>query len=364
MNPSLAELRKILRQTAAHWRVTEMAARRETPAGVVIYGAGAAGQLAYQSLTRMGVKPVAFADSDPGKWGKQRCGLNILPPEAIPREAIVCLEARGWEDAIYRELHARGHRRFATTYLWQYLNPETSAAYIAANLDACCATLDLLADDESRERYLRMLWYRLTLDPGVIRLTTDYQTYFHPGVHPADGEVVIDGGAYLGDTIQHWRLGRKIRLARVYAFEPDPPAYRQMAASLADWHWVTPVNLGLFDREGTVRFAGSHPGSSAIDPAGNDTVAVTALDAYVAAQAIETIDLIKLDVEGAEAAALAGARASITRFAPKLIVCLYHRTEHFVEIPRLVHALNRKYRMYVGQHQRNLTDTVLYAAAT
>ena len=58
----------------------------------------------------------------------------------------------------------------------------------------------------------------------------------------------------------------------------------------------------------------------AADAGSGPRVGVTTLDAYVTAHAIERLDLIKMDVEGAEVRALAGARASLARLRPVLMI--------------------------------------------
>ena len=81
-----------------------------------------------------------------------------------------------------------------------------------------------------------------------------------------------------------------------------------------------------------------------------------------AAQTGVRLGLIKLDVEGAEAAALRGAARVIREHRPKLQVCLYHKALDCVELPLQVMDLaGEGYRFFVGHHGSAETDTVLYA---
>ena len=50
----------------------------------------------------------------------------------------------------------------------------------------------------------------------------------------------------------------------------------------------------------------------------------------------ERIDLIKMDLEGAEAAALRGAEQTIKAFRPRMLIAAYHRTEDLIKIPQQV----------------------------
>ena len=73
------------------------------------------------------------------------------------------------------------------------------------------------------------------------------------------------------------------------------------------------------------------------------------------------VDFIKLDVEGAEIAALRGGAELILRSRPILAVSLYHRPEDVWEIPELLMDMCTHYRFYLRQHLFNSFESVLYA---
>lgn len=70
---------------------------------------------------------------------------------------------------------------------------------------------------------------------------------------------------------------------------------------------------------------------------------------------------IKMDIEGAEQNALAGAEKTIRRNRPKLAICIYHSDEDMLDIPERVLALNMGYKLYVRHHFGTICETVLYA---
>lgn len=73
-----------MRESVSNWlqRRTAKAAGSEP---VLIYGAGVAGSQLAQAL-RLGsqLRPVAFVDDEPSKWGLRVSGLPVHPPHAIP----------------------------------------------------------------------------------------------------------------------------------------------------------------------------------------------------------------------------------------------------------------------------------------
>ena len=69
-------------------------------------------------------------------------------------------------------------------------------------------------------------------------------------------------------------------------------------------------------------------------------------------------DLIKMDVEGAEPDLLLGAKNTIRRYRPKLMISAYHQADHLFEIPELIRAMVPDYKLYVRNHSwANLTDS-------
>jgi hypothetical protein len=73
------------------------------------------------------------------------------------------------------------------------------------------------------------------------------------------------------------------------------------------------------------------------------------------------INFIKLDVEGAEAKVLKGARSIIERNRPTLALSLYHNPQDIWELPELLFQMCFEYNLFIRQHFFNSFDCVLYA---
>ena len=53
-----------------------------------------------------------------------------------------------------------------------------------------------------------------------------------------------------------------------------------------------------------------------------------------------------MDIEGAERNAVLGAKETLRRFKPRMALCVYHRPEDLVAIPRTVLDLAPGYHVY------------------
>jgi FkbM family methyltransferase len=146
------------------------------------------------------------------------------------------------------------------------------------------------------------------------------------------GAVVIDGGANAGLmslACSAW-VGPQ---GRVLAFEPSSREYMRLVEHLRRNRVanVTARRSALGATEGRdvlhvadaqysgLNTLGSRFGYDGIVTAGHETVDVTTIDAMVGAEALSRVDLIKLDVEGAEHDVLEGSRDTIGRFRPAMV---------------------------------------------
>jgi FkbM family methyltransferase len=156
---------------------------------------------------------------------------------------------------------------------------------------------------------------------------------------PQDG-VFVDVGANTGyfSVLAALRVGRR---GRVFAFEPNPDIRVQLerhihANGVADRVTVSEVALADRDEDGVRLFLSCWPenhGLSSLTPAAETMalggfradstipVAVRKFDTWVRDRALERIDLMKIDVEGAETHVLAGMAGVFERVRPVRIIC-------------------------------------------
>lgn len=128
------------------------------------------------------------------------------------------------------------------------------------------------------------------------------------------GDVAVDVGANLGI----WSLlaARRARAARIHAFEPSPAMADRLArhARINDAPAIIVRSAAVGAENGSMAFFEAHgrnTGASALVRRRADDVEVrvpvVTLDAYVERERIDRVDLLKVDVEGAEALVVRGA---------------------------------------------------------
>lgn len=289
--------------------------------------------------------------------------LNALPKE----DTLVCIA----EEQNVGIITALAEKRFTNYIDFNFLhNPAMfDPALIYNNIPAITEAWAMLADDESRETFVSVLEYRLTADPLRLRVAP-WPQYFHPVVQPRKKDVIIDGGAFCGDTALDFarHVGRD---CLIFSFEPGRENYQTMVSMISKeglGDVVLPVKAGLWSEQTMVPFDDSLNDGSYISNQGGSQIKVIDLDLF--AQRVKvTPTLIKLDVEMAEARVLQGAEQLIKKHLPRLQVCVYHLPTDLWEIPLMIKRLSGDYRIYLGHHwlkheqNWNFCETVAYATA-
>ena len=207
----------------------------------------------------------------------------------------------------------------------------------------------LFEDDGSRDLYWETLAYRLTGEAAYLRRTEPFPDSVASCL-PRETSRVIDGGAFTGDTARVF-LDAFPDVRRIVCAEPDARTFRRLADFAATDERVTALNVSLGASVGTDVFSSSASRASA-------TVAQNRRQKSVEARRV-TVDmltgrggsptepefgaaagdgrlLLKLDVEGAEQAALEGARRTIAEERPALALALYHRTADIFALPLML----------------------------
>lgn len=243
-----------------------------------------------------------------------------------------------------------------------------SKAFFEKNATRVQKIADALADDESKECFLKIVRFRQTQNKIDRPKFSLHDQYFPKDIVTlSKDEVFVDCGAYIGDTIKKFLSVCKNSYKRVVAFEPD----ESLSAQIPAVPRLVVVNKGVWNKKDRPAFECKRDGMGKIRASSRcfqpNSLSGEVTSGTVQVDAIDNIPecadatFIKMDIEGAEQNALAGAEKTIRRNRPKLAICIYHSDEDMLDIPERVLALNMGYKLYVRQHFGTIYETVLYA---
>ena len=227
-------------------------------------------------------------------------------------------------------------------------------------IDAC---LNLLADELSREVYLRCIQTHLQRKPVSIPMSPRHEQYTPEGIELIRGySRFIYCGVSVGEMASVF--SRTGKIDELVCFEPDPNQYRLTAEYLTEHHdciarRVTALPCAVYSQEVMEPFTYSDTSfGSRVLPDGASQIQTVTID-----HVLPGFDptYIIMDIEGAELEALKGAEQTIRTSRPDLAICVYHAPHHLWEIPLYLHGLNLGYKFYLRNYTSFTGETVLYA---
>lgn len=239
--------------------------------------------------------------------------------------------------------------------------PVFDADFVCAHQAELEQAYSLLADSQSQRVFMDTVRFKLSGRLQYLRVSeTDKDEVFHTVLRPTSAEHFADLGAYNGDTIRELLSYTHGTYASITALEPDRRSFRKLSA-WAEQNLSGTVRLvqaGAWCEDTMLRFSDQAGRQSRVAAKGRETQ-MRALDSVLDGR---PCTFLKMDVEGAEREAIAGAEQTIRQHRPKLNIAAYHRSEDFFQLPLLIHTLCPDYRLYLRHHPYvPAWDTNLYA---
>jgi FkbM family methyltransferase len=191
-------------------------------------------------------------------------------------------------------------------------------------------------------------------------------------------QVIVDVGAHHGGTTKGYldRFGE----ARLFAFEAEEANFARAQTTLRPYgDRVAIARAAVSDTEGVITLhVNSHDGTHSLLPmgeaelwasraeaAGEQAVRAVTLDRFVADRGIDRIDLLHMDIQGAELSALKGAEALLKQKRVALIYCevefypLYRGQPLIWDVGRHLDALGYKFYSFYEPYYHEANRRVL-----
>lgn len=358
---------------------------------IIIFGAGTVGKYLLKSLKKNNYKIKNFADNNPKILSRKIYGVKVISykdlKRNLPKEQIIIASVI-YEKEILKQLKKDNiNNVFPLTYL-NYLLPEAfnfrkysklfDAIFLPKNINKIYSIANLLADNESKKIFSKIINFRLNnyFLSDLDSIKSSYEQYFDKSlINLSNKEIFVDGGGYIGDTIKPFYAVTKGKFEKIYSFEPDRKNFRKLKAIVGkiDKNRIEMYPFGLYKKDGEVEFQEQgNPESgivknnlfsplsgSKLSNSVKSKLPVVSIDSFFKDKQPPT--LIKMDIEGAEIDALKGAKQIISKFKPKLTICVYHNPADLWEIPLLIKKLNPRYKIYLRHYSSELCETVCYA---
>lgn len=176
----------------------------------------------------------------------------------------------------------------------------------------------------------------IRLDHELIRKSTNPDPFIvkKKALLNGSASVIFDVGAHTGSVAKQYR--QSFPEAWIHCFEPFPQSFEQLKANLTADPRIQCHSLALSDETGTAVFHGNSStatnsllptdatghlywGEGLLETKGTEFVQTMTLDEFISSRSIGAIDVLKLDVQGAEFRVLSGARKTLSAQQIRLI---------------------------------------------
>lgn len=337
-----------------------------------IFGSGNIAQLLSEGIKReKNIIIKGYIDNDPKKWGKKFNGKQIISPIDYEKDnnipVMISVTNKKAFSSISDQIKELGGKSYGLDeVIFSIHKKELEKVY------------ELLYDDYSRNIFIKVIKNRVTrelMDEEII----DRNQYFsvREFLIPNANDVMIDCGAYVGDSIEQyiWQMGGVFR--KIIAFEPDKANYKAMLIRnerlKREWNLsddkIECYQYGIGDTDTIANVERNSNnnglGSKLIDIESTDSfdsedVNIISLDNFFENRN-DNVTFIKADIESYEYKMLCGAKKLITKYSPRIAVCIYHNPIDMYSIPLLVNSINPEYKLKIRHHSCNISETILYA---
>lgn len=344
---------------------------------IYLYGAGHIGKCVVDMLEENGIEITGIIDSDKNKWETyvySRYQCQPFESVEIHNDVVILVTSNNG----YKEIFEK-YRKFSKNMINPGITMSSKIPFIISNFykadeEKCrvikgriSSVFDMLADDESKKVYYYVCKSVLLSKVGKT-LYEEAQTelpeyFFDEFMKSKPCDKFVDCGAFDGDTFELYYNYMDGKFDTAFLYEMDKNTYELLKDNINKKYKdikkrIECINAGVADETATVMTSiVADNGMWKIDESGNKEAKLVKLDESI----VGKVNLIKMDIEGAELSAIKGAENIIRNQKPNLAICIYHKPDDLWEIPTLIKKFNPNYELYIKHHSFYCQDTILYA---
>lgn len=308
-----------------------------------------------------------YADNKSDTWGKLFEGKRVYSPTEVEEDELACVLICSPQPSVIESVSKQLKKMNVPYY-------HVDAVIWGMNKDKIQKLFDMLYDEESKQVLLEVM--RSRVEGRFPEMNIVSPNPYAPRYEFCDlnkNEVIVDCGAFVGDTMERMIWQRFGVFKKIIMIEPDAHNLKALGHRIDrlknEWNLnddslkVLPYAVSdksaraVVDNQNSNSNLGARIGEECADVEDGICVEVVALDDVLD----ETVTYLKADIESFEYKMLCGAKRIIKEYKPKLGICIYHNAVDFYSIPLLVKQMNPEYHIIIRHYTMQLFDTVMYA---
>lgn len=219
----------------------------------------------------------------------------------------------------------------------------------------------MLVHPRSREAFMAVIRFRNSLDPrDLVDTRRNNRNMWFDIIETGstrDYKIFLDVGAFDGDTIR--QAFSRLLIQRAIAVEANAALFPQIRSSgIGISEEVLIVPYAAWSHRCRLKATEVRGGMVSVIEADDGELEAAPIDESVN----ESVDLIKIDIEGAEINALVGLRSVLQGF-PDLAIAAYHKPQDLATIPDYLFGHGYRvenFDLHVAHYSDCLDDTIIY----
>lgn len=263
-----------------------------------IYGSGKFGALTLLDFERKGVEIAGFIDSNRELWGKTRLGYKIFSLNKVLSEArqdifiYISINNVQVVEQIYFELLEDG-LEFLTYF---DISPLISNRMPFSNKIPC----KVIQRKSELAEYPIFLRYPSTDLSTYKQVFEDYSYKFSFNYEP---QVIIDAGANIG--LASIYFANIYPNAKIISLEPEKNNFEMLKKNVVNYKNIIPINAALWSKNEEIYIIDNNKGNDSFQVSKDNVQDPQKIDAFTVDKIMEMfdlqkIDILKIDIEGAE----------------------------------------------------------------
>lgn len=321
---------------------------KETDLPIVIYGMGNGADMITQRLEKLGIETADFFASDEFVRGHFFHGKRVLKYSEVCEKysdfVIVMAFAVHDEKMLARVKELSKEHTLYFPDVPVVGDGTFSREYIEEHDREFDEAFSLLSDEKSRQSFMDILNFKVSgRTEYLFKCEMKKEDIHSEYLCPSSDEILMDLGAYDGDTVREFLSATDSSYRKIYAVEADAKNYKKLCDKTSALSKIERFNLAAWDKKETLFFEKKKGRNSKLSATGKIEIQADSVDNILNGR---EITLLKMDIEGSEEKALDGARGTIRRYRPRLYVCAYHRNSDMFRLPLKIHELCPDYRIH------------------
>lgn len=222
-----------------------------------------------------------------------------------------------------------------------------------------------LGDQYSKQCFCAFINARIWENSDYVRevFHSEINEFNNDVINTDVNEVFLDVGAYNGGSISRFLKSNNGDYDKIIGIEPEKTNFQRLKAFCTKNQIRAELyEIGCWNKKDKLFFNGSDDKCCRLDENGTDCIEVDAIDNIISRDV--EVSMLNLGISTAEKEILEGARQTIKKNLPKMIIFMGSAKEELYTLPKCIKEIDESYKLYLRFIQAMPSRIFMYAISS